>query len=106
MGLAVEADETGDLLARIPGRGERTVMLCAHMDTVPPLAEIEPVLVEDGWENANAGILGADNKAAVATILELARRCSVEGAPVGLELVFTVAEEVGLQGAKRLDVSR
>ena len=46
----------------------------------------------------NDGILGADNKAAVAMILELARRCSVEGSPVGLELLFTVAEEVGLRG--------
>jgi tripeptide aminopeptidase len=106
MGLAVESDEAGNLVARIDGRNGRSILLCAHLDTVPPLADIEPVLVEDGWENANAGILGADNKAAVATILEVARRCSVEGAPVGLELVFTVAEEVGLQGAKRFDVSR
>jgi tripeptide aminopeptidase len=106
MALAVEADEAGNLVSRIPGRSERTILLCAHLDTVPPLAAIEPVLVEDGWENANEGILGADNKAAVATILEVARRCSVEGSPVGLELVFTVAEEVGLEGAKRFDASR
>jgi tripeptide aminopeptidase len=106
MGLEVEGDEAGNLLARIRGRGDRSVLLCAHLDTVPPLAAIEPVLVEDGWENANDGILGADNKAAVATILEVARRCTVEGSPVALELVFTVAEEVGLQGAKRFDVSR
>jgi tripeptide aminopeptidase len=106
MALAVESDEAGNLVARIPGRSERTILLCAHLDTVPPLAAIEPVLVEDGWENANDGILGADNKAAVATILEVARRCSIEGSPVGLELVFTVAEEVGLEGAKRFDASR
>ena len=106
MGLTVEQDETGNLLARIGANGARTIMLCAHLDTVPPLAPIEPVLINDVWENANDGILGADNKAAVATILEVARRCSVEGAPVGLELVFTVAEEVGLQGAKRFDASR
>jgi tripeptide aminopeptidase len=106
MALAVESDEAGNLVARIPGRSDRTILLCAHLDTVPPLAAIEPVLVEDGWENANDGILGADNKAAVATIIEVARRCSVEGSPVGLELVFTVAEEVGLEGAKRFDASR
>jgi tripeptide aminopeptidase len=106
MALAVESDEAGNLMARIPGRSDRTILLCAHLDTVPPLAAIEPVLVEDGWENANDGILGADNKAAVATIVEVARRCSVEGSPVGLELVFTVAEEVGLQGAKRFDAAR
>jgi len=106
VGLAVERDEAGNLLARMRGRSERTVLLCAHLDTVPPLAPIEPVLVDDGWENANDGILGADNKAAVAMIIEVARRCSVEGAPVGLELLFTVAEEVGLQGAKRFDASK
>ncbi|MDA0166480.1 M20/M25/M40 family metallo-hydrolase [Solirubrobacter ginsenosidimutans] len=106
MGLEVEADEAGNLLARVSGRSERTVLLCAHLDTVPPVAPIEPVLVDDGWENANAGILGADNKSAVAMILALARRCSVEGSPVGLELLFTVAEEVGLQGAKRFDAAQ
>jgi tripeptide aminopeptidase len=106
MGVAVEADEAGNLLARINGRAERTILLCAHLDTVPPVAPIEPVLVDGAWENANAGILGADNKSAVATLLEVARRCSVEGTPVGLEFVFTVAEEIGLLGAKRFDASR
>ena len=106
MGLGVEADESGNLLARVRGRGERTILLCAHLDTVPPVAPIDPVLVDDGWENANDGILGADNKSAVAMILEVARRCTVEGSPVGLELLFTVAEEVGLQGAKRFDRSK
>jgi tripeptide aminopeptidase len=106
MGLAVEADDSGNLLARVRGRGDRTVLLCAHLDTVAVHAPIDPVLIDDGWENANDGILGADNKAAVAMILEMARRCAVEGSPVGLELLFTVAEEVGLQGAKRFDAGR
>ena len=93
----------GNLLARIRGRGERTILLCAHLDTVAGgRARSSPVLVDGGWENANDGILGADNKAAVAMILEVARRCSVEGSPVGLELLFTVAEEIGLPGAKAL----
>jgi tripeptide aminopeptidase len=105
MGLTVEADAAGNLLARVPGRSERTVLLCAHLDTVPPTAPIEPVLVDEGWENAHEGILGADNKSAVAMILTVARRCAVEGSPVALELLFTVAEEVGLQGAARFDAS-
>jgi tripeptide aminopeptidase len=107
MGAAPEPpDEAGNLLARIPGRGERTLLLCAHMDTVPLSAPVEPVIVEDGWENANDGILGADNKAAVAVFLEVARRCAVEGAPVGLELLFTTEEEVGLRGAEAFDAGR
>jgi tripeptide aminopeptidase len=113
IGLDVEEDgvaadvgaECGNLLARIPGRSDRTVLLCAHLDTVPEAGVIEPVLVDDGWESAGDTILGADNKAAVAVILEVARRCAVEGSPVGLELLFTVCEENGLLGAKAFDVS-
>jgi len=114
MGVAVEEDgaaaatggDAGNLLARIPGRTERTILLCAHLDTVEPVAPIEPVIVDDGWENAHEGILGADNKAAVAMVLEVARRASAEGSPVGLELLFTVAEENALVGAKAFDVGR
>jgi tripeptide aminopeptidase len=105
-GAAAEAGaECGNLLARIPGGGERTILLCAHLDTVPEDGAIEPVLRDDGWVSAGDTILGADNKAAVAVILEVARRCAVEPAPVSIELLFTVAEENGLMGAKAFDVS-
>jgi tripeptide aminopeptidase len=107
MGLAVEPDERGNLLSRIrPARSSaRTVLLCAHLDTVDVSGPIEPVVVEGGWENAHDTILGADNKAAVAVFLEVARRASVEGAPVGIELLLTLAEEDGLAGAKAFDAS-
>jgi tripeptide aminopeptidase len=130
--MALEVEETHDyadsdadnLLVRLPGRAEpdrqpRSILLCAHMDTVPPTAPIEPVLVDGGWENAHDGILGADNKAAVAVLLEVARalvdrppgRGNQHGArserpAVGIELLFTVAEENGLNGAKAFDVGR
>ncbi len=114
MGVSVEEDgaaaetgaECGNLLARIPGRGERTILLCAHLDTVPESGVIEPVVDDGGWVSAGDTILGADNKAAVAVIVELARRCvSVHPPPpVGLELLFTVSEENALAGAKAFDV--
>jgi len=112
MGLEVQEDdaaaeagaECGNLLARLPGRGERSILLCGHLDTVDDGGvPIDPVVVDGGWENANDGILGADNKAAVAVMLALARRCSVEGSPVGVELLFTVSEENALAGAKAFD---
>jgi tripeptide aminopeptidase len=114
MGIAAEEDEAGNLLARIPSRppaphqtgSHRSVLLCAHLDTVETEAPIEPVLVDDGWENAHEGILGADNKAALAVMLEVARRATIEGSPVGLELLFTVSEEDALAGAKAFDASR
>jgi tripeptide aminopeptidase len=114
LGLEVEEDrgyaesDAGNLVTRIPGRDAESILLCAHMDTVPPLAPIEPVLTDGGWVNANDGILGADNKAAVAVILTLGRRLLQGGErpPVGLEMLFTVSEENGLHGAKAFDVSR
>jgi tripeptide aminopeptidase len=98
--------ECGNLLARIPAAdGAGCVLLCAHLDTVPLQAPVEPVLVEGYWENANEGILGADNKAAIAVLLALARHVGRHGAPVDLELLFTVGEERALAGAQAFDVS-
>jgi tripeptide aminopeptidase len=98
---------TGNIVARIPpARGESGVpiFLCAHMDTVPAKGALEPV-VEDGIvTNAAGTILGADNKAAVAAMLDAARLLLAEGRPhAGVELVFTVCEETGCQGASALD---
>ena len=107
VGVSAAADETGNLLAHIPGRDERSVLLCAHLDTVPVGGDtIEPALVDDGWESAGDTILGADNKAALAVMLALARRASIEGSPVGIELLFTVSEEDSLAGAKAFDATR
>jgi len=116
LGIGVEEDDAGaavgsnagNLLARIPGRSERTLMFCAHMDTVPLTAPVEPIRQDGGWENANEGILGADNKAAVAAMLEFARLLALDDArpELGIELLFTVAEETGLNGARNFDVAR
>jgi tripeptide aminopeptidase len=118
MGLEVQEDDAGpqvgsdagNLLARIPGTGPDSILLCAHMDTVPLTAPVEPVRVDGGWTNAGEGILGADNKTAVAVIVELARRLTSGaggGAPaVGIEILFTVCEEISLLGARAFDSSR
>lgn len=116
LGIAVSEDDTtsqtgsevGNLLARIPASrssdSERpALLLCAHLDTVPLEAPLEPVLLEGFWENANDGILGADNKAAIAVILTLAHKLVADGSPVDLELLFTVCEERSLAGARAFD---
>ncbi len=98
--------ECGNLLARIPADSDRNVLLCAHLDTVSVDGAIEPVVVDRGWENSHDAILGADNKAAVAVMLEVARRCRTQPPPIGLELLFTVSEENALAGAKAFDAGR
>ena len=100
---AATGADTGNLLARIPApAGTPTVLLCAHLDTVPLAAPVEVVRDGGRFANRNDGILGADNKAAVAVLLAVARRFAAGGAPVGIELLFTTCEEVALLGAREL----
>ena len=98
---------SGNLLARLPGSGERWLTFCAHMDTVPHSGLVEVVDDEGVFRSRGKTILGADNKAAVAVFMELAARAAEggEAPPVGIELLFTVAEEQGLRGAKAFDAS-
>jgi tripeptide aminopeptidase len=119
--LGLEADEDdagsrigssmGNILARIPstdGAAGTPLFLCAHLDTVPLEGPVEPVVGEDDVvRNAGGTILGADNKAAVAAMLEGAARLLEDGKPhAGVELLFTPMEEVGLRGAAAFDEQR
>jgi tripeptide aminopeptidase len=118
LGLSVEEDDagravgsnSGNLYCRLePTNGGGTpIFLCAHLDTVPPTAAIEPVIDDEGViRNAAGTILGADNKSAVAAMLEGARRVLSENRPHGgIELLFTPKEEVGLLGAAAFDHER
>jgi tripeptide aminopeptidase len=116
LGLEVEEDDSaartgsdsGNLLARVPGpESAPTVLLCAHMDTVPLDGPVEVVSQDGLLTNRHEAILGADNKAAVATIVGAVRRLVRGGGPpAGIELLFTTGEEHALKGAKAFDLSR
>ncbi|HKG35224.1 MAG TPA: M20/M25/M40 family metallo-hydrolase [Solirubrobacterales bacterium] len=96
----------GNLLARIPGRGGGWVGFCAHVDTVPHESRVEVVLDGGVYRSAGETILGADDKAAVAVLLELAARRAEHPGETGIELLLTVAEEDGLRGAKAFEAGR
>ncbi|HEV7846122.1 MAG TPA: M20/M25/M40 family metallo-hydrolase [Thermoleophilaceae bacterium] len=108
LGLEVEEDAAGNLLARVPGPdGGATVLLCAHMDTVPLDGPVQVVSQDGLLTNCHDAILGADNKAAIATILGAVRRLVRDGSPpAGVEVLFTTGEEQALEGAKEFDMSR
>ncbi len=114
LGLEVSEDDaagpaeagSGNLLARLPGTGERWVMFCAHIDTVPHQGRVEVVNDEGVFRSRGSTILGSDNKAAVAVFMELVARAAERTPAVGIELVLTVAEEQGLRGAKAFDASQ
>ena len=94
----------GNLIARVPGTGEGWIAFFAHLDTVPEPGRIEVELADGVFRSRGETILGADNKAAVAVLVELAARAAALPRETGVELIFTVAEEDGLRGAKEVDV--
>jgi tripeptide aminopeptidase len=116
LGIEVEEDDSaaqtgsdsGNLHALIPGPERApTVLLCAHMDTVPLDGPVEVVSDNGLLTNRHEAILGADNKAAVVTILGAVRRLLRDGAPpAGIELLFTTGEEQALKGAKSVEPSK
>jgi tripeptide aminopeptidase len=111
LGPSVETDEAGNLLARLAGQEnnatEESLMITAHMDTVVPCDQVNPVMREGVIYSDGTSILGADDKAGVAIILEvLAVLIESKMAHRPLEILFTVSEEKGLRGAKAFDVRR
>ena len=100
--------ETGNLIGRLPGTtGAPALLLCAHMDTVEPGSGVRPIVEGDVIRSDGTTVLGGDDKSGVAIICECLRVCRERGLRhPPLDVVFTVCEEVGLLGAKHLDLSR
>ncbi|HAJ33295.1 MAG TPA: peptidase M20 [Candidatus Atribacteria bacterium] len=116
LGLEVMVDQAGEkvksnsgnIIARLKGSTDKAIpiMFSAHMDTVVPGENINPLC--DGEKIVSDGktILGADDKAAIAALLESLHIIKEENISHGdIEIVFTICEEVGLHGAKNLDIS-
>ncbi len=98
----------GNLLARLPGTvAAEPLLLSAHMDTVVPGTGVRPIVDGDIIRSDGRTVLGGDDKSGLAIICEVLSLLREHGLPHGdVEIAFTVCEEVGLLGAKHLDVSR
>jgi len=97
--------DCGNLLVRMPGKNAaaRPLIIASHLDTILPTGNLTVVEKEGVFYSDGTTILGADDRAGVAVMLECARSLVEEGgSPVPLEFLFTVAEEKGLFGAKAL----
>lgn len=116
LGFAVETDtageqagsDTGNLIATLPGETDaEPLIFSCHMDTVTPCIGVQPIIEDGVIRSDGTTILGGDDKAGIAAILEGVRRIRERGVRHGLiQAVFTICEEVGMHGAIGLDYSR
>lgn len=95
----------GNVIAYKAGTGAgKCLLFCAHMDTVKPGNGVKPIVEQGIIRSDGTTILGGDDKAGIAAILEAATAMEESGFQHGpVQIIFTVAEEIGLLGAKYLD---
>ncbi|WP_068616977.1 M20/M25/M40 family metallo-hydrolase [Paenibacillus tuaregi] len=108
---AVTGHGAGNLIATLKPAGAEEaepILFTCHMDTVTPGVGIKPVVGEDGWIRSDGTtILGADDKAGVAALLEMIQVLNEQQVPHGqIQFVITAGEESGLMGARALDGSK
>lgn len=98
--------DTGNLFAELPGTAPGVLAFSAHLDVVEPCRGIRPVITDGIVHSAGPTILGADDRAGLASAIEAVRRLAAGSSPYPtIRILFTVQEEVGLNGAKHLSAA-
>jgi len=95
----------GNLLGRLEGEpGINPIFFMGHMDRVKPGNNVKPIYQDEIIKSSGDTVLGADDLIACVALLEACRIIGAEKLDhPAIEMIFTVAEEVGLQGAKNFD---
>ena len=107
--MAVTGHGAGNLICTLPATkdGVDTIYFTSHMDTVVPGNGIKPSIKDGYIVSDGTTILGADDKAGLASMFEAIRVLKEKNIPHGkIEFIITVGEESGLVGAKALDRER
>ncbi len=99
--------ESYNLLVRLDGTVPKDpILFSAHTDTVLPCEDIKPIVSKTKITSDGSTILGADDKAAIASFLEAMMYIQENDIPHGpVEFLFSCAEEIGLYGIKGFDLS-
>jgi tripeptide aminopeptidase len=100
--------DCGNLFIRFPesGLAKEPVFFNCHMDTVLPAIGVKVKREGEVFSSAGDTVLGSDDKAGIAALIEVMRTLQEKNIPHGpVEYIFTTCEEVGLLGVKALDPS-
>ena len=99
---------TGNVIAKMTGNlNKEPILFSCHMDTVSPSIGIKPIIKDGTIYSDGTTILGGDNKAGIAAVVEaiqVMKENKIDHGPI--EVVFSIYEEGGLHGAKNLDYSQ
>ena len=98
----------GNLIFTLPGtkEGVDPIYFTSHMDTVVPGKGVKPSIKDGYVVTDGTTVLGADDKAGLAVMLEVIRVLKEQNIPHGeIQFIITVGEETGLVGANALDRS-
>lgn len=109
MGIQPQTDSMGNIYAYVKGgKDEKPVLLCAHTDTVAPGLGKKAVIDGSGKITSDGTtVLGADDAAGIAAILELLEVLRENKLPHrDIELLFPAAEEVYIKGTNAFDFSK
>ena len=101
--------EVGNLIAWHKGTDDTIppLFFSTHMDTVLPTEHLKPIIKDGVIYSDGTTILGADDRAALASYIEAMRAIIESGIPHGpIELILTVNEQAGLVGAKYMDYQK
>ena len=105
LGAKTTVDNYGNLIAKINAKGckgKKPILLSCHADTVKPGIGINPVIENGVIKSGGSTILGADDKAGIAEMLEALRTAEIHPP---IEIAISRQEEVGLLGVKNMDYS-
>ncbi len=106
--IPVDGSKSGNILC-IPQETDPKkplIFLAAHMDTVRSTGNLNPVIKDGAITSDGTTILGADNRAGVAALLYTLRIARAKKLPLhNVIVLFTVAEEIGMIGARNIDLA-
>jgi len=103
LGAKATIDNYGNLIAKIEANGctgKDPILLSCHADTVKPGVGIKPVVENGVIKSDGTTILGADDKAGIAEMIEALRTAEIHPP---IEIAISRQEEVGLLGVKNMD---
>lgn len=94
-------------ILKAKGSNNKKILFSAHMDTVLPCDKVTPIIENGIIKSDGTSILGGDDKAGIAAILEMLKQLKENNLDhPEIIVIFSIAEEIGLLGASAMDIEK